>query len=264
MIKIAAPVSHLFEDPDAAKRIIASCDCLECRERSVGSGFAHQELFHLDVDLTMPWSDERREYLSEAFDLTPGLRLISFQMTSCYDGPVIRDRMYYPGGRRIGRDELLSAATENISWLKRRIGESVALAVENNNFYPTAAYDDVTDADFIDTVVRGNGIRLLLDVAHAIVTAHNRKIALEDYLERLPLDEVIQLHLCTPGVDSAGIARDEHDPPDERVYALAEELIGRTGLKYLTVEYYRDVERLIEAHETLRVLIAKTETGGAS
>ena len=49
MIKIATPISHLFEDKIQAKIIIKNSDCLECRDRSIDSKEENQELFHCEL-----------------------------------------------------------------------------------------------------------------------------------------------------------------------------------------------------------------------
>jgi uncharacterized protein (UPF0276 family) len=262
MVKIAAPISHLFEDGETARKIIASCDCLECRERSAGSKWANQELFHFDIDMNLPWQDELKAELSGILKTKPELRLASFQMSSCYDRPQIEDGMYVPGGRRVGRGEMLESAAENIAWIRELLGSTVNLAVENNNYYRTPAYEDVTDPAFIRAVVNDNGLGLLLDLAHAVVSAHNSGTELEEYLAGLPLENVVQLHLCSPGIDGRGFARDEHNLPDGQTYGLTRRFLSRGTVKYLTVEYYREADGLIESHGRLRELIANTSTGG--
>ena len=48
------------------------------------------------------------------------------------------------------------------------------------NYYPTKAYDIVADGSFISEVVKSNKL-FLFDLAHAQVTASNKKISFKIY-----------------------------------------------------------------------------------
>ena len=47
-MKIATPVSHLFRNDAAAKKITKHSDCVEVRPYSLDLNLANQELFHCD------------------------------------------------------------------------------------------------------------------------------------------------------------------------------------------------------------------------
>ena len=51
MIKLATPISHLFENKKYEKIILRSSDVLECRDRSLNYNnyIQKQELFHCDL-----------------------------------------------------------------------------------------------------------------------------------------------------------------------------------------------------------------------
>jgi hypothetical protein len=242
---IATPISHLFEDKKKAGEIISLSDCLEVRERSLNSSWPKQYLFHIDFDINHEWDDSRRQYLERAFKLKPDLLLISFQATSCCDGFIIEDGMYQLKGRVYSREEMLDCANINITWLRSVIDEKISIALENNNYYPTAAYDIITEGTFISEIVYGNRINLLLDIAHAQVTAHNKNIDYLQYINSLPLKNLIQLHICSPSVYSNGIAFDAHMAPDEKMFEQVLKLISsHKSIKYLTIEYYKSAEIL--------------------
>ena len=69
----------------------------------------------------------------------------------------------------------------NIPKIKNILGD-IEILIENNNYYPTKAYDIITDADFISNLVYDNNIGFLFDQAHAEITAHNQKIKYEEYV----------------------------------------------------------------------------------
>jgi uncharacterized protein (UPF0276 family) len=153
--------------------------------------------------------------------------------------------MFQPGGRRLTREEMLRAAADNTAWLRGALPPGALIAVENNNYFPTQAYQTVTDGDFLTELTERTGCGLLLDVAHAMITAHNTGRRLEEYTATLPLARTVQLHICEPELRPGMIATDAHHCPgqdmDGRVAAFARTL----PVRYVSVEYYKDAERLI-------------------
>ena len=130
-MKIATPVSHLFENPETAWEIIKYSDCLECRERNIKLEFPDEHLFHIDVDLTQAWDDKRKNYIKGLTDIKQKLQLISFQATSCYSDPFLKDGMYYPGGERLTYDQMISYAVDNVRWLRTVLKKNVLISFEN-------------------------------------------------------------------------------------------------------------------------------------
>jgi len=155
--------------------------------------------------------------------------------------------MFQPGGVQYCREDLLKNARVNILWLRSFLTEEIAIAVENNNYYPTPTYDYITDSDFIAEVVEENDIKFLLDIAHAKITAHNRGIDYGKYLAALPLKDTIQIHISSHRINSARLACDAHELPGEMIYREVRSLVKAYPVKYLTVEYYKDSKKVIRA-----------------
>ncbi|MCH7576057.1 MAG: DUF692 family protein [Candidatus Marinimicrobia bacterium] len=257
MIQLATPISHLFEDQENARAIAGVSDCLEVRERSLASTLPMQHLFHIDVDIVHEWGPERERYLKSAIESKPELKVVSLQATTCCDAPLLDDKMYELGGRVYTRDEMLRYAGENIRWLRTFVPEGTLIAVENNNYYPTAAYDIVTDGDFLTELIGQNDIYLLFDIAHAMVTAQNRGIAYSAYVDSLPIDRTVQIHICQPNLPDEGIAYDTHDSPNEQMTQDVKAIIDQSGkVRYLTIEYYKDKDILVESINNLRAQLA--------
>jgi len=151
---------------------------------------------------------------------------------------------------------MLNNSIENTKWLRDIVGKGTAIGLENNNYYPTPADDIVADGDFITKVLKKNNLFLLLDIAHAMVTAHNKKISYNQYILTLPLDKLIQLHICQPDLPKGDIARDAHNEPNYDMYIEVIRLIKKyPTIKYLTIEYYKDKNILIRSIKKLRELI---------
>jgi len=140
--------------------------------------------------------------------------------------------------------------------LREKLSPDTAIGLENNNYYPTPAYQDVTDGDFISEVLEENDLFLLLDIAHAMVAAHNKNLSYDQYIASLPLHRIIQLHICQPKLPVGGVAVDAHGAPDEGMFQEVLRLVEKLpNIKYLTIEYYKDKDILIESILHLRQLL---------
>jgi len=256
---IATPISHLFENCEHAIEIIAASDCLEVRERSWESVWPNQFLFHIDKDLTLEWCDETRAYLQKIIRQKSELKLVTFQATRCCEGEQIIDGQYQISGKSYSRNQLLDNAGENLQWLRSFLDKGIKIGLENNNYFPTPAYDIVTDSNFISELVSELDIYFLLDIAHAMVTSHNQSLDCDDYINSLPLKNLIQLHICSPEIPSNGIARDAHEAPDAPMMRQVISLIKKyPHVRYLTVEFYKDKDRLVQSLLELRKALGKS------
>jgi len=257
MIKLATPVSHLFEDDEYAKIIIKYSDCLECRDRSIESSEPNQELFHCELQPIHDWGDKEFDYLQQIKDTKKDLKLIAFHMASSCDAPVVINNMFELGGKEYSKGELFLNAKNNFTKIKQIFGKDIKIGIENNNYYPTDAYKYITNPEFISKVVYENDINFLFDIAHAKVTCYNQDINFEKYKNSLPLDKMIQIHICSYAIDKdKGMAFDAHNYPDDEELLNVKKLITNyKDIKYLTVEYYRDIENLEKSLKEVKKLV---------
>jgi uncharacterized protein (UPF0276 family) len=258
-MKIATPISSLFANKVQADEIIRWSDCLECRDHSPGADWPNEALFHTDIQPIHQITAEEWEHLRAIKKNKSALKLLSMHLASCYDKPVIVGGCFEPGGRKFSRAELLKNARENFTRIREIFGDGVELAVENNNYYSTPAYDLVCDADFINEIVCENRLRFLFDLAHGHITSVNKGMDFEDYKRQLPLDAVIQVHLCKHRVAEDGGAFDAHDLPGAEEFQEVLDLALRYRVEYLTIEFYKTAQELVsclkEAHTLKNELI---------
>lgn len=256
MIKIATPISHLFENNKYKDEIIKLSDCLECRDRSIDDKSYSQELFHCELQPIHEWHEEEWSYLEKIKNIKEDLKLISFHMASNCSDPIIEDGMFQIGGKIYTEEEMQTNAKYNFSKIKKIFGEDIAIAVENNNYYPSDAYAIITEGSFISKIVYENNLYFLFDIAHAKVTCYNKNINYEVYKNTLPLDKAIQLHICTYDIDyDRNMAYDAHLFPDDEELIEVKKNIEKYNIKYLTVEYYKDINNLKESLNKVRGLI---------
>jgi uncharacterized protein (UPF0276 family) len=252
MPKLATPISHLFENDSYRVKITAVSDCLECRDEALADKAPNQELFHCELQPIHPFSKAHLAHLAEVKEMKPDLKLISFHAASCYDKPVIKKGRFQPGGKSFSAVEMASYFATNIKAIKNIFGADVRLAMENNNYYQTPAYDIVTDPRFLSKLVTDNDIHFLFDIAHAKISAHNSGVTFDAYCNQLPLDKMIQIHLCKSSVNMHNEAVDTHDLPNEADYSLTSRLCTTYNVAYVTIEYYKDCDNLVNALKALK------------
>ena len=260
---IATPISHLFDDIHVAHQIIEFSDCLEVRERSVSSKFPNQYLFHIDVDIQHKWDDNMRKYLRSIILSKPNLKLVSLQVTRrCHGEKIveIHEPNYYKIFKMVGRvyneNEMLNEARKNIKWIRSIIQKDVEIAIENNNYLPAESYDIVTDGKFLSKIVFDNKINFLFDLAHAQVSAKNKNIYEDEYINSLPMRNLIQIHICKPIIPDNGVAYDAHEAPNQKMFEDVVKIIKNfPTVKFLTIEYYKDHEILIKSLRSLKHIL---------
>lgn len=247
-MKIATPISHLFDNYFVANQIIEHTDCLECRDASIDAEFNHQNVFHCELQPIHDLRKKDYEHLEYIAQKKPDLKLITFHAASCCSHPILDGHIFQFGGDKYTVNDMYENARRNFSIIKNIFGNKVKIALENNNYYPTPAYEYITDPLFLHTVVMDNDIHFLLDIAHAQITAYNKTISFDDYLNHLPLERIIQVHLCQYGIDNNKTAYDNHETPDETCFQILEYLARNyPSLRYITIEYYKDVNKLLQA-----------------
>ena len=95
----------------------------------------------------------------------------------------------------------------------------------------------VSDPQWITAALEMSETHLLLDLAHARVSAYHRVDNELEYIAALPLERVWEIHLSAPRLENDGL-RDRHLPLQGRDYELLDFALTRaTSTKFLTLEY---------------------------
>ena len=255
-LKIATPISHLFENDNFSSQIIDLSDCLECRDHSSDKGFKKQELFHCDFQVIHKLSTDDFNYLREIKSDKKDLKLISFHMASCYEDPLIKKGVFHPQGIKLSIQEMKNNASENIKIIKNIFGDQINISVENNNGYKTEAYDYITDPNFISSIVNDNDINFLFDISHAKITAINTDVDYDVYLSKLPMNRVNQIHISKEAFKLTGEVFDAHElPSEEETKEIIKFIKKQKTLKYITVEYYKDSSKLVDYLTKIKSII---------
>lgn len=135
-------------------------------------------------------------------------------------------------------------ALELVCRAVRGIQDQVAgrLLLENVDYWPSLPTNVATLASSISRVVTETQCDLLLDIAHARVTAAALDCDVHSYLEQLPLGRTVEIHVSGPRVVN-GRLLDRHEPMLDEDYALLRWVLQRTDPQVVTLEYGKDAAK---------------------
>lgn len=141
----------------------------------------------------------------------------------------------------LSRDATLAAMTATVRQVAARVGVPVLL--ENLDLQPGGAYEHVCDPGFLRELLQATDTLLLLDLAHAQVSASRMGLPIGSYLDALPLERVRQVHLSGPR-ERGGVLWDAHETLRDVDLRLLQEVLARTEPWAVTLEYGRDAGAL--------------------
>jgi uncharacterized protein (UPF0276 family) len=141
----------------------------------------------------------------------------------------------------------LDRVCEHIDRVQARLKRPMLL--ENPATYVEFAASTMDETEFIGEVVARSGCGLLLDVNNVHVSCTNHGRDARDYIRRLPLDAVAQIHLAGFAVESdslgAPLLIDSHGAPvAEEVWQLYCHALDRVGRRPTLIERDNDIPAL--------------------
>lgn len=136
---------------------------------------------------------------------------------------------------------------ETIITNTRALAESidVPLLLENLDYNLGGAYEFICEPSFIAEVLERTNTDMLLDIAHARVSASHFGVSIKEYLAELPMVRVKQLHISGPRLDGETL-RDAHEPLQAEDYELLEYVLSVTKPWVVTLEYNKEERALLE------------------
>ncbi|SRR5450830_24123 len=151
------------------------------------------------------------------------------------------DGRYYPDLLPVARTSAVLARTvANIQCAQERL--QCRIAIENPSHYLRLDNHAWSETDFLSELAKRSGCGLLVDVNNVHISAHNLGYDARSYLDDLPADAVMEVHLAGHTVDAddtggAPLLIDSHDAPvDEVVWHLYQYLIARIGARPTLIE----------------------------
>jgi uncharacterized protein (UPF0276 family) len=157
-------------------------------------------------------------------------------------------------------EEALSHIAARVTEVQDRLGRRIAL--ENVSSYLTFTHSTITEWDFLVELCRRADCEILLDVNNVYVSARNHGFDPKVYLDAVPAERVVQIHLAGHS-DLGSHLLDTHDAPvAEAVWDLYRYAVARLGAVPTSIEWDGDVPPLerLEAEAAIVRRIAADAT----
>jgi hypothetical protein len=124
-------------------------------------------------------------------------------------------------------EEAVAHVAGRIARVQDLLGRRIAL--ENVSSYARFAESELSEWEFLGAVSERADCWILLDVNNVYVSAANLGFAAESYLDGLPRERVVQLHVAGHDRDGARLLDTHGAPVADPVWALFERALARFG-----------------------------------
>ena len=161
-------------------------------------------------------------------------------------------------------DEAATVASQRLTEVRDTIG--TPLALENVSYYAPQGADGLEEADFVVEVLQRADAKLLLDVNNIYVNSRNFGFDPKAYIDRIPKERVVQIHVAGHHVRDDGLRIDTHGEavPDD-VYQLLAYALRKVGPVPVLLERDNNIPPLDTLLEEVDALwsIYRDATGAA-
>ncbi|MEZ4268924.1 MAG: DUF692 domain-containing protein [Myxococcota bacterium] len=120
----------------------------------------------------------------------------------------------------------------------------VPFALENPSYYIAYAQSRMTEAEFLREILEGADCGLLLDVNNVYVNAQNHGYDARAFIDALPLERVVQIHMAGHYNDGTVIIDTHGDHVIQAVLDLYAYTLERTGPVSTLLEWDNDIPPL--------------------
>lgn len=166
------------------------------------------------------------------------------------DGAVLHDLLPLPFTAAVAR-RVAGRVIEARDRLER------PMAVENISWYMRVGAPGMDEPEFLAEILERADCGLLLDVNNVFVNAQNHGFDPYAWLQRIPLDRVLQLHVAGhERLDETVIIDTHGDTVRDEVYGLMAWVIERTGPRPVLLERDTNIPPLPELLDEIRRLDA--------
>jgi len=243
---LTLPISHLITKDNYLE--IQNIAALEYKNTQSFNNSTLTKLFHSGKGIIQKdfinYFHSIKKFLQEN-----NVTLFSFDLGPAAEYVDINDYYYIALSKVLSKNEIKERIHSNLNLIKQEFEGDIAL--ENLNYFPTSAYDFVCDPEFINEIIIDNNVYLLLDIAHAVISAHNLDIEIMQYFKLLPLGRVREIHLSHPGIINRQW-RDLHEKPGKEEYQILDSIIQYLPEKiYILIEYYKNFSKLVDTYKYL-------------
>ena len=170
------------------------------------------------------------------------------------EAPWHSDHLCFGGAHGVFTHDLLPLpfTNEAVETAAQRLIEArdaldVPIALENVSYYAPQSEDGLDEVDFVNEVLERADAKLLLDVNNIYVNAKNFGFDAKTYLDRVPTDRVVQIHVAGHFIRDDALRIDTHgEAICDDVYELLEYALKRVGAVPVLLERDNNVPALSE------------------
>lgn len=149
---------------------------------------------------------------------------------------------------------------EAIKHVVNRIREAQSIIdrpfiIENISYYMTMPGSELTEAEFLAEVLERADCGVLLDVNNVYVNSVNHNFDAFEFLDKLPLERVVQLHVAGHKRTEEMVIDTHGAPIVEPVYELLRYVLSKTDTKAILLERdqnFSDFNELLTELDTIR------------
>jgi uncharacterized protein (UPF0276 family) len=140
-------------------------------------------------------------------------------------------------------DEAARLASRRL--IEARDAIDMPLALENVSYYAPQSDDGLAEADFVIEVLERADAKLLLDVNNIYVNSRNFGFDPRAYVDKIPVERVVQIHVAGHLVRQDGLRIDTHgEPVLHDVYSLLDYALRKVGPVPVLLERDNDIPPL--------------------
>ncbi len=149
----------------------------------------------------------------------------------------------------LSAEQIVMRIKDNLKLLKL----DIPILLENLDYNETGAYKHICDPVFIKCFFKDCPCDMLLDIGHMVVAAKNLGYSVDDYLEKLPLDKVVEIHMSKPKEVKEGVYFDSHASIDNEEIELVKKILEKAkGVEVICLETFGNPDELIRELELIR------------
>jgi uncharacterized protein len=162
------------------------------------------------------------------------------------------------------REDLLKKTIEKVRIVQDALNKPLIL--ENVSYVVDLPNSELTQTEFIRELTASTGCGILLDVTNLYTNAVNHDIDTRQFLDELPVDRVVQVHLAG-GYWRDGVLIDGHsNPVPEEVWELYTQLCDQTDIKGALLEHDQDfpsIDSLLEQVWRARTILEHSRSASS-
>jgi len=156
--------------------------------------------------------------------------------------------------------EVLRSVIDNVSYIQDYLGKPLIL--ENVTYHLAIPGAEMSQEEFFNRLVAATGCGILLDVTNVYINSVNHHFDPIAFLERLPLDHVVQVHLAGGHWQNTILIDGHSDLIQEESWDLLKELVARCQVKGVIIEHdknFPSMDLLLQQINKARRIVNKED-----